>query len=218
MLKRFSQKKVKNNLAMMKYYYALCLVFLIFSCQDNTKRELAILGEKHFENGDTIYHTVPDFSFIDQDSQVVNNATFAGKAYVVDFFFVSCPTICPKVTAQMKRLYDKFENEPNLMFLAHTIDTRHDTIARLKKYAEKAGVRSDRWKFVTGDEDKIFAIADDYFSIAIKDGSSPGGFDHSGRLILVDKNRHIRSFCDGTDPKSVDQFMTDIELLLKSPD
>lgn len=192
--------------------------FVLGSCGDNSERKLAILGEKHIENGDTIYHTVPDFSFIDQDSQVVNNATFAGKAYVVDFFFVSCPTICPKVTAQMKRIYNKFENEPGLLLLAHTIDTKRDTVPRLKKYAEKAGVSSAKWKFVTGDEDKIFEIADDYFSIAIKDENSPGGFDHSGRLILVDKNRHIRSYCDGTDPASVDQFMKDIELLLKSPD
>lgn len=204
----------------MKYlYFGIVLLFPIFnSCQDNAPKTLAILGEKYVENGDTIYHSIPDFSFIDQDSQVVNNATFAGKAYVVDFFFVACPTICPKVTAQMKRVYDRFENEPGLLLLAHTIDTKHDTIPRLKKYAEKAGVKSDKWKFVTGDEDQIFKIADDYFSIAIKDGGSPGGFDHSGRLILVDKNRHIRSFCDGTDPESVDKFMDDIDLLLKSQD
>lgn len=191
--------------------------FLLAGCQPE-ERKLAILGEKYVENGDTVYHTIPDFSFVDQDSQIVDNQTFAGKAYVVDFFFVSCPTICPKVKAQMKRVYDRFEQDTALMLLSHTIDTQRDTIPRLRKYAEKLGVSPEKWRFVTGDEDKIFEIADDYFSIVLKDDGSPGGFDHSGRLILVDKNRHIRSYCDGTDPESVDQFMKDIDLLLRVPD
>lgn len=176
--------------------------------------QLPILGEKEFVKGDTVYHTIPDFSFMDQDSQVVNNATFTGKAYVVDFFFTSCPTICPKTTRQMLRIYEKYKNDDRIALLAHSIDTRHDSIPKLKKYADNLEVVSSKWHFVTGDKDKIYDIADDYFSIVLDDPSSPGGFNHSGRLILVDKNRHIRSFCDGTDPASVDKFMIDIDKLL----
>lgn len=190
-----------------------CLLLLLF-VQCTSHEPLPILGEKEVVNGQTLYHQVPDFEFINQDSVKINNATFAGKAYVVDFFFVSCPTICPKVTKQMLRIYKEFEKENDLALLAHTIDVVHDTIPRLKKYAEGLGVTSDRWHFVTGEKSDIYGIADDYFSVAIEDPTAPGGFDHSGRLILVDADRHVRSFCDGTDPKDVDRFMKDIRNLL----
>ncbi len=182
------------------------------ACQPES---LPILGRRQLVDGDTIYHTVPDFSFVDQDSQIVTNETFAGKAYVVDFFFISCPTICPKVKKQMLRIYERFEGEDQLLFLSHSIDPKRDTVARLKNYAENLGIESSRWHLVTGDKDSIYEIADDYFSIAIEDPNAPGGFDHSGRLILVDPDRHIRSFCNGTDPEDVDRFMEDIELLLQ---
>ena len=189
---------------------------LLVGCNLNrTPEALPILGNSEIVNGDTIYHQVRDFSFINQDSQEVNNATFEGKAYVVDFFFISCPTICPMVNKQMLRVYDRFKDDDRLLLLAHSIDTKHDTIPRLKQFAQNLGVSNDKWIFVTGIKDSIYSIANDYFSIAIEDPAAPGGFDHSGRLILVDKNRHVRSFCDGTDPESVDRFMKDIEVLLK---
>ena len=200
---------------MHRFLLLLCLGSLI-ACQG--KREpgpLPILGNREVVNGDTIYHEVRDFSFIDQDSLPVTQETFAGKAYVVDFFFISCPTICPMVTKQMLRVYERFKDEDRLLLLAHTIDTKHDSVPRLKKYAENLGVSSEKWKFVTGVKDSIYGIANDYFSIAVENTDAPGGFDHSGRLILVDKNRRVRSFCDGTDPESVDRFMEDIETLLK---
>jgi protein SCO1/2 len=199
---------------MYKFLIACLLMSLIWACETPGAKELPILGNKTEQEGETIYHTIPDFSFVNQDSAVVNNATFNDKAYVVDFFFVSCPTICPKVKKQMLRIYEKFDADDNLALLSHTIDTKRDTVGRLKKYAENLGVSSDRWHFVTGNKDEIYEIADDYFSIVIEDENAPGGFDHSGRLILVDKNKHIRSYCDGTDAKDVDRFMKDIQTLL----
>lgn len=175
---------------------------------------LPIIGNRDVVDGDTIYHTVPDFAFVDQDNQLVTNETFAGKAYVVDFFFTSCPTICPKVTKQMLRIYNAFKDEDRLLLLAHTIDPKRDTVGHLKMYATNLGVESSKWHFVTGEKDDLYEIADDYFSIAIENPDVPGGFDHSGRIILVDPQRHVRSFCDGTDPESVDKFMKDIEVLL----
>jgi protein SCO1/2 len=207
----------------MKYYRffvcATAIAVAVASCQDETSnRPLPILGERDIAaNGDTIYPVIPDFSFIDQDSQVVNNATFAGKAYIADFFFIHCPTICPKVKANGLRIYEKFKNEDRLLILSHSIDVKNDTVAALRHHAEKLGIDSRKWHLVTGDHDAIYAIADDYFSVAKEDPSSPGGFDHSGRIILVDKNRHVRSFCDGTNAESVDKFMNDIEKLLKEP-
>ena len=202
---------------MLKYIVSCCAILLsIVACMPEKKGPLPILGNRDVApNGDTIYPRVTDFSFINQDSQVVNNATFEGKAYVVDFFFIHCPTICPKVKAQAKRVYDKFAAEPNLLLLSHSIDTKHDTVAALHNYAKKLGIESRKWHLVTGEHDAIYGIADDYFSVATVNPEAPGGFDHSGRLILVDKNRYVRSFCDGTDPKEVDRFMEDIARLLK---
>ncbi len=191
------------------------LLIATTSCmQPREEEELPILGHRDIVEGDTIYHTIPDFTFINQDSNVVTNETFEGKAYIVDFFFISCPTICPKVKKQMLRIHEEFKDEENLVLLSHTIDTKRDTVERLHSYARNLGVSAPKWHFVTGDETEIYEIADDYFSIAVKDPSAPGGFDHSGRLILVDENRHVRAFCDGTDPESVDQFILDIKKLL----
>ncbi len=182
------------------------------SCKQEEK--LPILGERELVGKDTIYPTIPDFSFVNQDSQVVNNQTFKDKIYVVDFFFTSCPTICPKVTRQMLRVYHEFESEDRVLLLAHSIDVKHDTVPKLKRYADNLAVKSSKWHFVTGEKEKIFDIAQSYFSVATENPDSPGGFDHSGRLILVDQNRHVRAFCDGTDERSVDQFMKDIRKLL----
>lgn len=210
----------KGNKLTMKQFFIFCMTILsISSCsfeanQGNEREVLPYLGNRDVVDGDTIYHKVPDFSFINQDSQIITNETFENKAYVVDFFFISCPTICPKLTAQMLRIHDYFEGNDEVMLLSHSIDTKRDTVERLKNYAENLGVESGNWHFVTGDHDAIYEIADEYFSVAIVNPDAPGGFDHSGRLILVDKNRHIRSFCNGTEPESVDRFMKDIELLL----
>lgn len=202
----------------MRIVTGLAGLFLIglISCQPSMRNEkLPIIGNKDIIGGDTIYHTVPDFAFVNQDSQLITNATFKDKIYVTDFFFTSCPTICPKMKKQMLRLYANYEQDDRILLLSHSIDTKRDTVGKLKSYAAGLGVSSDKWHFVTGDKDAIFEIADDYFSVAQDDPNAPGGFDHSGRFILVDKNRHVRSFCDGTDPAAVDQFMDDIDRLLK---
>lgn len=202
----------------MRYIPVILIVFSFFACQDVVTQQnakLPVLGEKDIISGDTIFHTIPDFSFVNQDSQVVSNQTFANQVYVADFFFTSCPTICPKVKKQMLRLYEKFEGEDKLVLLSHSIDTRRDTVGTLKRYASNLGVATKRWHFVTGNKDDIYDIADDYFSIALEDPNAPGGFDHSGRLILIDPKRRVRSFCDGTDAEDVNRFMKDIELLLE---
>jgi protein SCO1 len=193
----------------------LACALAIFAACERKPRSLPILGERRVVNNDTLYHAVPDFQFVDQDSAIVNNATFAGKVYVADFFFIHCPTICPRVTANMLRLHKYFQNDPRVMLLAHSIDTRNDTVAALKRHADKLGIDAKRWKLVTGDHDAIYSVADDYFSVAVEDPSAPGGFDHSGRLILVDTKRRVRSFCDGTDAADTERFIKDIELLLE---
>lgn len=210
----------------MRYLLFPCLILFLSSCGDTSdapvkdlvivkKEALAILGNRDVDaNGVTIYPTIPDFAFINQEGDTVTNADFAGKAYVVDFFFIHCPTICPKVTRQMLRVHDKFIDNDDINFLAHTIDPKRDDVAALKKFADKLDVKAPKWHFVTGEKDELYEIADDYFSVAIENPDAPGGFDHSGRLILVDENRHVRAFANGTNPDEVTQFIADIEVLL----
>lgn len=194
------------------------LVLSCMSCRDSGEDKLPVYGEITIENGDSIYHSIRDFSFINQDSQVVNNATFEDKIYISDFFFTSCPTICPRVKKQMLRIYEDFKDEPRLEFLSHSIDSKRDSVPVLKAYAEKINISSDRWHLVTGDTKAIYDIAKDYFSIAVEDPNAPGGYDHSGYIILVDKDRHIRAYCDGTNEEEVDAFMVKIRKLLAEMD
>ncbi len=192
----------------------LLISLLASACEPPQPGKLPILGERDVVDGDTIYHSIPDFAFINQDSERVTNETFAGKVYVADFFFIHCPTICPKTAREMKKIHDHFMDDDRVMLLAHSIDPQRDTVPALKRYARNLNANTEKWHFVTGDKDAIYEIADDYFSIAMEDPDSPGGFDHSGRLILVDGQRHVRSFCNGTDPQDVDRFIKDIERLL----
>lgn len=212
------------KLKIAQLFFAFCIliaplsIFMI-SCGNNAPKnqKLPYIGERLglTPTGDTIYPTIPNFRFINQNGDTVTNADFEGKIYVADFFFTHCPTICPKVTAQMLRVHDQFKDSSMVLLLSHSIDPKNDTVGRLREYAGKLGVVAPKWHFVTGAKDSIYGIADDYFSIAKESPDAPGGFDHSGRLILVDKNRRVRSFCDGTDAKDVDRFMENIQTLLR---
>ncbi len=203
---------------MYKFSYFVIILATLSSCGFNQEEGLPILGQRDIDKatGETHYQEIRDFSFVNQDSVIVTNATFENGIYVADFFFTSCPTICPKVAKQMHRLYVKYENDDRIKFLSHSIDYRRDSVPRLKEYATKLGVEAPKWNFVTGDKRAIYDIAYDYMTTALEDTTILGGFDHSGALTLIDNKRHIRSFCDGTDPKSVDKFMKDIDWLLEN--
>lgn len=194
-------------------YYLILLLVLLSACLPSNKK-LPIIGIPTIENGDTTWPAIRDFSFIDQDSQIITQDVFANKIYVADFFFTSCPTICPGVTKQMLKIHDRFKDDDRVLLLAHTIDPKRDNVSKLHQYALNLQVSSSKWHFVTGDKSALYGIARDYMSAVMEDESVPGGFDHSGRIILVDKNRHVRSFANGTDPKDVDRLIKDIDLLL----
>lgn len=193
------------------------------SCQHKEKK-LPILGERrlvqHEVNGkmvmDTTYHTIAPFQFVDQDSNIVNNATFKNKIYVADFFFTSCRTICPIMETQMRRVYDSIQGMPDVLLISHTIDPNYDTVGLLHDFALRLGVKSDKWHFVTGKIDSIYSIAQkSYFATAMVDTSQPDGFIHSGAFLLVDKQGRIRGKYDGTEEKDVNRMIRDIRRLRK---
>ncbi|MFK8005930.1 MAG: SCO family protein [Saprospiraceae bacterium] len=194
-------------------FYSL-IILLLTSCVE--REPLKILNRGEEVNGKMVHEKIRDFSFTNQDSLEVTNKTFAGKIYVSNNFFTTCPSICPTTSLHMGRIYDKFLNDDRVRMISHSIDVRTDSVPVLKRYAEGLEIEAPKWNLVTGDEEKILAIAYDYFSNALKDETAPGGFDHDDLFVLIDKDRHIRSICHGTDPDDVDRFMEDIEFLLKS--
>ena len=184
------------------------------SCNTSPKK-LPILGERDFANGDSVYHTIPDFSFVNQDNIEITNKTYTGKIYVADFFFTTCPTICPVMKKQMLRIYEKYKTNPNVGILSHSIDPRHDSVAVLKEYAARLGVGKGNWNFVTGDRKKIYEIGErSYYVTAGEDSAAAGGIIHSGAFILVDTKRRIRGTYDGTVEESVTKLLKDMDTLL----
>lgn len=205
--------------------YCLFLVsLLVISCGGNDQNDkLPILGRKkiieRYDGGktffDTLDHKIADFSFLNQDSAIVTNDNYKKKIYITDFFFTSCPTICPAMKKQMLRVYEQFENNNKVAILSHTIDPEYDNVAVLRDYAERLGVGSPKWNFVTGDLDQIYDLGEkSYMVTAGEDEEAPGGYIHSGAFLLVDMDRRIRGIYDGTIPEDVDVLMNDIERLL----
>ncbi|MBT8231641.1 MAG: SCO family protein [Saprospiraceae bacterium] len=192
----------------------ICALIYLISCSVD-QQKLPILGRMNIEGTDTILHKIPKFNFINQDSNYVTNQDLEPYIYVSDFFFISCPSICPLVKKQMLRVYEKYKDNPKIKMVSHTIDPKRDTPKKLSKYAEKLKIDTDKWMFLTGDKGEILDIADDYFVAAFEDADAPGGFDHSGKIILTDTKGHIRAFAEGTDSDDVTDFLKDIDLLLK---
>lgn len=201
--------------------FLLILTLIIgVSCKsesDNSSAQLPIMGERYVDdNQDTVYHQIADFSFINQVGDSITNADVAGKIYVADFFFTSCPTICPIMKKEMLRVFEQYKDQPDFKILSHSIDPTHDTKEVLKDYAEKLGVEdASTWNFLTGEQEKIYEIGQtSYLTTAMADQDEPGGFLHSGAFLLVDGNGRIRGVYDGTKSDQVDRLIADIPKLL----
>ena len=194
----------------------LVFIFLVvFGCQQEKK--LPFLGPKEIgKQGDTLYHKIPDFKFLNQDSLWISEKNMAGKIYVADFFFTTCPTICPKMKTQLLRIYDKFAEDDRVRILSHTIDPEYDGVRVLKEYAKKLNITSPRWNLLTGKKTDIYRLGEkSYMVTAQEDANEVGGFVHSGAFILVDQNRHVRGIYDGTKEEDVNHLIEDMTLLLK---
>ncbi|MCF1749944.1 SCO family protein [Mariniradius sediminis] len=212
------------------WVFATFIAVAFSSCNGNnagnqSNGELPILGNREVQEfemegktvTDTVYHKIADFSFTNQEGKTITNASMQGKVYVADFFFTTCPTICPIMKTQMLRVYEKFKDEPRFQILSHTLDPVHDTPELLKDYASKIGVEDDKtWHFLSGDQEKIFEIGQtSYLTTAMADQNEPGGILHSGAFVLIDQDGHIRGVYDGTKEDQVDRLMKDIPKLLK---
>jgi protein SCO1/2 len=168
----------------------------------------------------------PKFELTDQNSKLISNKDYAGKVYVLEFFFTTCPTICPKMNLNMLTIQNTFFGNPNFGIVSITINPENDTVAVLKEHAAKLGVKSTNWHFLTGDKTKIFELANKGFNVYVGENSKVnGGFEHSGLFALIDKNGDIRCrkdnfgnpilYYDGIEKEGVRTLQQDIAILLK---
>lgn len=168
----------------------------------------------------------PKFELVNQDNLKISNETYKGKVYVLEFFFSTCPSICPKMNQSMLQIEKTFFGNPNFGIVSITIDPEHDTAAVLKAHRELLGVKSSNWNFLTGDKTYIFDLSNKGFNLyAGQNNKAKGGFEHSGLFALIDRNGNIRCrkddygnpilYYDGLDKKGVRDIQQDIAILLK---
>lgn len=201
---------------------AIIIVFTLWGCQNKPER-LPYMQMEINENvvdgktvQDTSFRTIPDFKLYNQDSAVVTLKDFDNTIYVADFFFTTCPTICPIMHRNLLKVYKKYEQNNEVKFASHTIDVKYDKPSVMKAYAKKLGVKTKNWEFLWGKRDEIYALAERNYMVYTKEeAQAPGGFAHQGYLILVDKQKRIRGAYDGTVDKDVNKLMADMDILLK---
>lgn len=215
-------KKIKKAAILIAILLLPSIVYLFLYSSKHNFNRLEFIGPRTTisnEKGgyDTIYHQIPYFEFINQDGNKITRDNLLGHVYVVDFFFVSCPSICPKMTTNMGYLQSKFKDNKNLRFLSITVNPEADSVSVLADYAKKVHADTKSWHFVTGNKDSIYNVAFSGFFVSVqKDSIAPGGFLHSNMLILIDKNAHIRGYFDGTTHKIVKEQLIDaIDILYK---
>jgi protein SCO1 len=169
------------------------------------------------EKRDTLYPKIPAFRYLNQDSTWLESKSIKGKIWIANFFFTSCPSICPPMMSQLKRLNILTKDlHAELEFLSFTIDPKTDNPSQLKKYAEQNGLDLKHWNLLTGNEAKTHLLGVEHFMVhADKDPSAAGGFAHSDGIVLVDKEGYVRGIYNGTKTEQVDLLNKDLRKLLQ---
>ena len=201
-------------------YYLMTLLVIFLACKDIKGDSTAITlpyfnGLDFTPEWDVATHKIPDFMFLNQEGDTITNAFYKGKIYIADFFFTSCPGICPKLTKNMASLQEYYKNDADIMFLSHTVMPWKDSVPVLKDYAIGNNVNSKKWNLVTGDKEALYNIArTGYFAdedfTKTKDDSQ---FIHTENFILVDKKGHIRGVYNGTIPFDLKRLQRHIAIL-----
>ena len=161
------------------------------------------------------YHKISDFELTNQNGEIITQEFYKNKIYVADFFFTTCQDICPIMTKNMFRLQEELKDDNDILFLSHTVIPEVDTVQQLKKYAVENNVDDSKWNLVTGEKKQIYDLARKSY-LAVEDAEY-GKFDmiHTENFILIDKQRQIRGFYDGTSDDEIEQLISDIKILKK---
>ncbi|WP_033961635.1 SCO family protein [Psychroserpens jangbogonensis] len=201
----------------------LCFVFLVLSsCNTKEKKVLPIYNPADFKpelvdktlREKTIYHTVSDFSLINQNGKVITQDNYKDKIYVTDFFFTTCATICPIMTDNMVKIQEAFLNDDDIMFLSLSVTPEIDNVSVLKEYASRKGVIDAKWNVTTGNKKHIYNLArKSYFAVVEKGDGDLQDFIHTPNFILIDKQKQIRGIYDGTNDEDIKRIIEDINNL-----
>ncbi len=161
------------------------------------------------------FHQIPSFSLQNQLGDTITEATVEGKIFVVDFFFTSCPGICPKLTNNMAIVQEEFLRDDEVLLLSHSVTPEYDSVPVLQAYAQEKGVISGKWHLLTGDRKEIYALGRNHYFVEEDLGleKGPDGFIHTENFVLVDQNQHIRGIYNGLDRAAVNQLIADIKTL-----
>ena len=160
------------------------------------------------------YHKIAPFSFENQNGKTITQDDYEGKIYIADFFFTTCPTICPKMTANMGSIQEEILNDSTVMLLSYSVTPKIDSVPQLKKYAIEKGVNDEKWNLLTGNKKEIYTMARKSYLVVKEDGDG-GPYDmiHTENFILVDPKKRIRGFYDGTDTLAIRELLIDLEIL-----
>ncbi len=183
------------------------IAWLLLNWYESKIERLPVLGK-------TSAHRIADFLFVNQDDKAISIDKWSNKIVVANFFFTHCPVICPKMTKSLIRVNEAFADELSLQFASFTVDPERDSPETLKKFAVRFGLNTKKWDLLTGDKKELYKTARNSFMLVATDGDGgPDDFIHSENLVLIDQQKRIRGYYDGTSKKEVDQLITDIKKL-----
>lgn len=204
------------------YYWFLLLIPLLFilwffvSKHDNKPSwHLAYFGPRNgLKVNDTLYHFIPPFEFTNQYNEKVTEQTVKGKIYVTEFFFTTCQSICPIMNNYLEKVYQTYHDDPDFLILSHTVDPETDSVPALLDYARQHGVKDRKWLFLTGSKQDLYQVARKGYLLNAEAGDGgPDDFIHTQNFALIDKDRHIRGFYDGTDSVEIGRLIREIKIL-----
>lgn len=214
---------------MNKFSFLLLLITFFYGCKNSKKEEVAsrvaelpYYNEASFtpkwldKNSDKLedFHKIPDFKLTNQNGEIITQKTFENKIYITDFFFTTCPGICPMMTKNMAMVQEAFKNDDEVLMLSHSVTPTIDSIPQLKKYALEKEI-GNNWHLVTGDKKEIYDLGRQWYFVE-EDLGEPKGLDdflHTENFILIDKNKHIRGIYNGLNKNSVQELIADIKTL-----
>lgn len=221
MIQPYKMKKIKIE-QLIPVVLTLTLMWSVFSIYQSYERKLVVHNPININpelvdvslQGISENHKVMDFELINQNGEVITQNNYKDKIYVADFFFSSCPTICPIMTNNMAKIQKEFLDDKDILLLSLSVTPKFDSVPKLKEYASKNGVIDAKWNITTGDKKHIYELARKSYFAATDDGD--GGlqdFIHTSNFVLVDKNKQIRGVYDGIDTDEIQRLINDIKIL-----
>ena len=216
-------KSFKNKTIFLFFLIIVTVPLLAFTVMRWYENNIEALPYYHngtaTESANAIHSIVPPFIFVNQDNMVLTNNFIKGKIWVINYFFTSCPTVCPKMMVGIRLVQQAFLNDTQIRMVSLTVDPYHDTPVKLRSYAQNKNINLNQWQLGTGHKADLYRFARNGLFITADDGDGgPKDFIHSDKIVLIDQENHIRGYYDGADEDEIIQLIKDIRLLKSRPD